>query len=199
MVDVLIVLQRMKRPLVYAAIVSISAALIVVITIAIRLMAWPPNLISGVQSRNYSPKPLTQLSIFYDLKQGKDVAKQSNHLYILSMCANAPTDGSQSSELHLSERPSYFRYSHLRWKTDIGMIELPISWNYWNDTIDVGEQTFDRKKGNVFVALRQSDGEWESVQCGTLGDSADYDGAARYILKNYRGRLPNNPKDRFER
>jgi hypothetical protein len=135
-------------------------------------------------------KAIVAVEYFYDLNRGKGAARQSNHLYILSVCANAPTDGSQSSELHLSERPSYFRYSHLRWKTDIGMIQLPVRWNYWSDTIEIGEQTFDRNKGNVFVALRQSDGEWVSAQCGTLGDSADYDEAARYILKNYSGHIP---------
>jgi len=180
----------MKRPILYITIVSIVAALIIIVIIAIRLVAWPPNLISGVQSRNYSTTPMTKLIIFYDLNRGKGAAKKSNHLYLLAIFPDAPRDGSQSSELHLSERPSYFRYSHLRWKTDIGMIDLPIRWNYWNDTIIVGAQTFNRNNGNVFVAERQSDGEWESVQCGTLGASADYDEAARYILKNYRGYLP---------
>ena len=185
------VLQRMKRPFFKATIVSVVAALVIIITISIRLVAWPPNLISGVQSRNYSATPMTQLSIFYDLNRGKGVARQTNQLYVLAICQNESRDRSQFSESHLSERPSYFRYSHLRWKAANGMIDLPIRWDYWKDTVNVGKKTFDRNKGNVFVAVRQSDGQWESIQLGTLGEFADYDEAARYILKNYRGRLPN--------
>ena len=111
-----------------------------------------------------------------------------NWFYLMIICRDVKAAANQGSGSGINhDLMSYPRF-HYEWATDKGTARVSLRWNMWTDNVSIGGQKFNRKKGNVFVVVRESNGELMTRQCGTLSSQADRPEIVRHI----RQRLPDD-------
>jgi len=173
-------------------IVGVAGVTFLVGCMGVCFALWPPNRVTGIQTRTLSANPMAELSIIYGGQLVDGLRKQQNQLFLLITCPDLQRASNQSQESGLNYEIRAYPRWHKRWETTGGMIELSVSWNIWTGTITVGNKKFNRKNGNVFVIVRQPTGEWQSWQCGSLEVDADYDAMVRHIRNACREHFPTN-------
>jgi hypothetical protein len=105
-------------------------------------------------------------------------------LYILIICPGVRAHSSTSS----SDSGRYFSTLDYSWDTENGKISMQVQWNRDSDTVAIGDQKFDRNKGNVLVVRRETNGKIVGEQLSSLGTHA----AFSEVLYHVQQKLTND-------
>jgi hypothetical protein len=97
-------------------------------------------------------------------------ALSQNLMYVLVVCPNVKAHGS-SSDIKMEKYLTVLNYS---WNVESGSISIQVPWNRDSDTVFIGDKSFVRGKGNVFVVRREASGKIAGQQLSSLGMHAAF-------------------------
>lgn len=107
-----------------------------------------------------------------------------NYLYLVIICQGAKQSDIRGFTSGVNGDPMSKAELDYAWETTTGSsISVPIFWKIGSEDILIGNNTFNRKNGNVFTIVRQPNGKLEAQQCGTLGLHADSKDAVQFIRR----------------
>jgi len=105
----------------------------------------------------------------------KDAPSQ-DLMYVLVVCPGVEAHGS-SSGIKMEQYLTILNYS---WNTGSSGISVQVQWNRDSDIVSIGDKSFARDKGNVFVVRREAGGKIAGQQLSSLGMHAAFPEVLRH-------------------
>ena len=137
---------------------------------------------------DYSSGIVGGVSTIYGWPRVNGKRTLQNGLYVMLIFPGVRAAESHSHTSGLGPGEESSVECHYDWETITGSAHLSLLWNTRSDSIAIGRQRFERKNGNVFVVVRNTNGELTSQQCGNLGPLAEVSEIVRHI----RQQLPRD-------
>jgi hypothetical protein len=119
---------------------------------------------------------------------GRAVGDKENLLYLMIICSGVKAAPDQSTGGGIEGDPMSKPEISYQWGTTAGTARVTINWDTGSGVVAIGDQKFDRAKGNTFFIERTPDGKLSAKQCGILGPAASFSEVADRI----RQTLPDN-------
>jgi len=112
------------------------------------------------------------------LKDGT-VGIQQNLLYVLVVCPDLAASGKGTETRYGGRVNTYVS----RWDTSGGPVSVRVNWDRRTDSVKIGNKTFARGTGNVFVVKRDRTGALAPLQLPSIDADLGSDEALRFIQR----------------
>jgi len=172
--------KRFFIPALLLALCSFGAGILFVVT--------TPYSVTGQMGLPLYSGHVGQLTVIQGRPRKNGTPALHNWLYVMIICRDVQAAESRSSSSGINKDIMSYPLFHYGWATQNGTADVSFRWNTWTDSVSIGEQKFKRKNGNVFVVVRNPDGQLTTQQCGSLGPSA----ASTEIVPHIREQLPQD-------
>lgn len=132
---------------------------------------------------NY-PGKLVSLSGHALSSDYQSVAMNVPLLHVLVVCPGLKVSGSGSK----ASDGTFLSTRKLTWFTGPRDVTVEFSWDRASDTVDVGGKIFDRKDGEILVAVRNSDGRITTLQVASIDANVSNEEVLRHVKKELTGK-----------
>jgi len=112
---------------------------------------------------------------------GRAVGDEENLLYLMIICSGVKSGPVQSNGGGIEGYPMSTPMIYYEWGTTAGTARVTIDWDTSSGVVTIGDQKFDRAKGNTFFIERKPDGKLSAKQCGILGPAATFSEVAARV------------------